>query len=84
MFPFRSSFQGRKGELKLDRLLDLAAPDAAGAHTDTSGLPFDDGPDGLQIGLEEPFGYAMRVADLIADCLRLATYETGCCHFRPH
>lgn len=82
--PFGPLSRGRKGEVTLDRLLDLAAPDATGAHSDASGLPFDDGPDRLQIGLEKPFGYAMRVADLVADHLRFATYETRCCHCRPH
>ncbi len=68
----------------LDRFLDLAAPDAPGADSDASGLAFDKGPDSLEVRLEESFGYAMRVADLIPDYLRLATHETGCCHFCPH
>ena len=54
-FPFGPGKEDRKDNRSLYRLLNLSAPDAAGADADPPWLSFDKSPDGLEIGLEKPF-----------------------------
>jgi hypothetical protein len=46
--------------------LDFAASETAGADPDAFGLTVDQGPDWLEVGLEDPFGLVIGVTDVMA------------------
>ena len=50
----------------LDGFLDLAATQAARADPNAFGLTVDQCPDWLEVGLEDPLGLVIGVADVIA------------------
>jgi len=67
-------------EVWLDRFLDEARAEAAGADPDALGRTVDQGLDGLKIRTENPFGLVVGVTDVVPGLTPFVADLTRECH----
>ena len=64
----------------LNSFLDFAAAETACADPNAFWLTVDQCPDWLEVGLEDPLGFVIRVTDIMAGLTTFATEITSKCH----
>ena len=67
-------------ERELERLADLAAPQATGADTDAPGRSVDHRADALEVGIEGAFRLVIGMTDVMARLMLFRADVTCECH----